>query len=36
MERLTMSVAIEAGELMEPLQWLADEEVEELKADRCA
>lgn len=32
-KNLVMSVAIEAAELMEPLQWLTEEEVEDLKGD---
>jgi len=32
-KNLAMSVAIEAGELMEPMQWLTAEEAEALKDD---
>ena len=35
-KNLAMSVAIEAAELMEPMQWLTAEEVEALKEDAQA
>ena len=35
-KNLAMSVAIEAGELMEPLQWLTESQAEELKKRAAA